>query len=59
MIQGYSEEKVETGEKYMKSYLGERWYKVTKWVQKGEDKFIALEKEPVEKSEIPEPEVDA
>jgi len=51
---GYPEEQVETGAKFMKSYLGEKWYRVTKWVEKGGGKFIALEKEPVEKSEVPE-----
>lgn len=40
----------------MKSYLGDQWYKVTKWdnVEGKPGKHIAKEKEPVDKEEVPE-----
>ena len=49
--QGHPVEDIETGEKIMQSPLTGNTYKVTKWVDKGDGKFVALEKELVEDSD--------
>ena len=48
LIQGHDPSDVETGEKYLESPLTGNTYRVTKWVDKGEGKFIAIEKELVD-----------
>ncbi len=45
--------------RYSKSYLGNQWYKVTEWQEIGEpengkQRIVAEEKEPVDKSEVPD-----
>jgi len=45
--------------RYSKSYVTDQWYKVTDWEEVGEpengnQKIIANEKEPVQKSEVPQ-----
>lgn len=47
-IQGYPEEDIETGERIMESPITGNRYRVTKWVDKGEGKAVAIEKELVE-----------
>jgi hypothetical protein len=42
---GYPEELIEEGERIMESPITGEKYRVTKWVDKGEDKCIAIEKE--------------
>ena len=48
LIQGHDPSDVETGEKYLESPLTGNTYRVTKWVDQGEGKFIAIEKELVD-----------
>lgn len=48
MIQGYPADKVQTGERVMESPITDQKYLVTMWVEKGEDRVIALEKEEID-----------
>jgi len=45
LIEGHDPSDVETGEKYLESPLTGNKYRVTKWVDQGDGKFIAIEKE--------------
>lgn len=47
-IQGYPEERVQTGEQELVSPITGRPYIVTRWVEGDEGRFVALEKSPVE-----------
>jgi len=47
---GYS---VHEGERYAKSPITGEWYRVTKWEDRGDGQIRALEKEPVDESEVP------
>lgn len=49
--QGYADDEIETGERYMESPLTGDTYRVTKWVPKGDGKIVALEKELVKEGE--------
>lgn len=42
------DELTETGERIMESELTDRRYRVTRWIDKGDGKFVALEKEEIE-----------
>jgi len=42
-------EDIKTGERYAKSELTGQWYRVTAWVERGETKIVAVEKDEVEK----------
>jgi hypothetical protein len=44
-IQGYPKEEVESGERIVESPLTGTTYRVTKWVEKGDGRIVALEKE--------------
>ncbi len=48
LVQGHSPEDIETGEKILESPLTGNTYRVTKWVDQGDGKFISIEKELVE-----------
>lgn len=43
--QGYPVEDIETGEKILTSPITGHRYRVTRWVNKGDGKFVALEKQ--------------
>lgn len=45
LIEGHSPDDIETGEKILESPLTGNKYCVTKWVDKGDGQFIAIEKE--------------
>jgi hypothetical protein len=50
--------------RYSKSYVTDQWYRVTEWEEvdepeNGKQKIIAKEKEPVDKSEVPDHIVEA
>lgn len=47
-VEGFPEEKVQTGKRLFVSPITGEPYIVTKWVQKGPGRFAAIEKEPVE-----------
>ncbi len=47
-IQGHPAEAVETGEKIMQSPMTDTLYRVTRWVEKGDDRVVAIDKEPLE-----------
>lgn len=47
-VQGHPKEDIETGERIMESPLTGNTYRVTKWVDKGDGKVVALEKELVD-----------
>lgn len=47
-IKGYPEDEVKTGERVCESPITGEMYRVTQWVEKGEDRVIALEKEKIE-----------
>lgn len=49
--QGFCPHEIETGEIGMYSRLTDTYYRVTKWVEQGNGKFIALEKEPNSQSQ--------
>lgn len=42
--------------RYMKSYVGDQWYRVTEWedVEGKPGRHIAKQKEPVEEEEVPD-----
>jgi len=44
--QGFCPHEIETGEMGMYSRLTDTYYRVTKWVEQGDGRFIALEKQP-------------
>ena len=48
--QGFCPHEIETGEMGMYSRLTDTYYRVTKWVDKGDGLFLALEKEPKDRS---------
>lgn len=45
--QDYPDGDIQTGEKILESPITGNLYRVTKWVERGEGKFIALEKSTV------------
>lgn len=45
---------VETGERYAKSPMTGNYYRVTKWLDKGDGKIQARQKEPVDREDVPE-----
>lgn len=50
----YSEDEIEEGEKYLRSPMTGQWYRVTRWVDKGDGKFVAISKDEVDESEVPD-----
>jgi len=50
----FDEEEIETGEKFMRSPLSDWWYRVTAWVDQGGGRAIAVEKERVDREEVPD-----
>ena len=49
--QGFCPHEIETGEMVMYSRLTDTYYRVTKWVEQGDGKFIALQKQPKTQSQ--------
>jgi len=47
---GYHPDLVETGERIMESPVTDTTYRVTKWVDKGDGRVVALEKEAIDES---------
>jgi len=45
LVEGHSPSDIETGEKILESPLTGNTYRVTKWVDQGDGKFVAIEKE--------------
>jgi len=45
---------VQTGERYAKSPLTGNYYRVTKWIDKGDGKIQSREKEQVDREDVPE-----
>lgn len=45
---GWPEEDVESGEKHLRSPLTGKLYRVTKWIDKGDGEYIAIQKEEVD-----------
>jgi len=45
LVEGHDPGDVQTGEKILKSPLTGNSYRVTKWVDQGDGKFVAIEKE--------------
>lgn len=50
----FDDEEIETGEKFMRSPLSDWWYHVTAWVDQGGGRAIAVQKERVDESEVPQ-----
>jgi hypothetical protein len=50
--QGYCPHEIETGEKICRSELTSTVYRVTRWVELGDGKIVALHKEPAKQSEV-------
>lgn len=48
---GYHPDLVETGERIMESPVTDTTYCVTKWVDKGDGRVVALEKEPIDEGD--------
>lgn len=46
--QGYCPHEIETGERFMTSPLTGETYRVTKWVEDGDGRMVALHKEPAD-----------
>jgi len=51
---GVPKEDIETGERISRSPMTGTWYKVTKWVDLGDGKLKALEKEELPDDFVPE-----
>lgn len=47
-VQGHCPDEIQTGERISHSEMTGKTYRVTKWVEKGEGKIVALQKEEVE-----------
>lgn len=52
--QGFCPHEIESGEVGMYSRLTDTYYRVTKWVEQGDGKFIALEKESKDRTQQPD-----
>lgn len=48
-----SEQEVRTGERYAKSPMTGNYYRVTKWVDKGDGKIQARQKFEVDRKDVP------
>lgn len=47
-MEDYPEDDIKTGVKFLRSPITDTLYRVTKWVDKGEGRFVAIEKEEVD-----------
>jgi hypothetical protein len=45
---------IQTGERYARSPMTGCYYRVTKWVDKGDGKLVCHEKEEVEREDVPD-----
>lgn len=49
----YHEDDVQTGETYKQCPVTGNWFRVTEWVERQNDRIVALEKEEVHQSDVP------